>query len=375
MVAAASEWHAAGPAENGRPIQRPPIAAPAPRPVASGALRVSYRRLSQGNLCLGMPGVSRDDPDRWALDLLGAILGDGMGSRLFLELRERRSLVYDISTFSATYADAGTFGVHAGFDPAEARLVVNAILEQLDRITTDLVRPEELDRARAYTRVASSFGWRTRVRSPAGSARARPCCPGSSRSRRSSSAWKLSPPTTCCASAALPGAVRGSPRGPRAIPIAPSVRDRPARVTDEPPPEPSVIDVIADELTLARAQLDAGQPGLAEGTVRRRLARLEADGREGSVTEADALNLLLAECLWRQQRPVAARTALDAMRVGSPQRRLPMALLIDAETLAAAGEADRAAGVAGAAAGGDRDRRGACPAWRRPGAAGVAAAG
>jgi predicted Zn-dependent peptidase len=99
-----------------------------------------------------MPGVARDHPDRWALELLGAILGDGMGSRLFMELRERRSLVYDVSTFSATYADAGTFGVHAGFDPDEAHAVVRAILEELDRIATDPVAPGELDRARAYTR-------------------------------------------------------------------------------------------------------------------------------------------------------------------------------------------------------------------------------
>jgi predicted Zn-dependent peptidase len=99
-----------------------------------------------------MPGVARDDPDRWALELLGAILGDGMGSRLFMELRERRSLVYDVSTFSATYADAGTFGVHAGFAPDEADAVVRAILEELDRIATDPVDPAELDRARAYTR-------------------------------------------------------------------------------------------------------------------------------------------------------------------------------------------------------------------------------
>jgi predicted Zn-dependent peptidase len=99
-----------------------------------------------------MPGVARDDPDRWALDLLGAILGDGMGSRLFLELRERRSLVYDVSTFSSMYADAGTFGVHAGFDPEDGERVVGAILEQLDRISTDPVSPDELERARAYTR-------------------------------------------------------------------------------------------------------------------------------------------------------------------------------------------------------------------------------
>jgi len=152
VVAAAAEWRAAGPTLNGVPARRPPVAAPAPAPAPPGTLRVSRRRLSQGNLCLGMLGVARDDPDRWALDVLGAILGDGMGSRLFMELRERRSLVYDVSTFSATYADTGTFGVHAGFDPDDADRVVRAIVGQLDRITAEPVAADELDRARAYTR-------------------------------------------------------------------------------------------------------------------------------------------------------------------------------------------------------------------------------
>ena len=152
VLRTAAEWQADGPELNGRPRRRPPAAIGAPTPAPAGAMRVSHRRLSQGNLCLGMPGVSRDDPDRWALDLIGAILGDGMGSRLFLELRERQSLVYDVSTFSSMYADVGTFGVHAGFDPEDAHRVVAAIVEQLDRVTTDPVRPAELDRARAYTR-------------------------------------------------------------------------------------------------------------------------------------------------------------------------------------------------------------------------------
>ena len=123
-----------------------------PSPAPAGSVRVALRRLSQGNLCLGMPGVARDRPDRWALDLLGAILGDGMSSRLFLELRERRSLTYDVSTFGAAYADCGTFGVHAGFDPDQAGALVAAILEQLERTVQEPVSPGELDRARAYSR-------------------------------------------------------------------------------------------------------------------------------------------------------------------------------------------------------------------------------
>jgi predicted Zn-dependent peptidase len=152
VVRLAAAWSADGPELNGRAPRPASLPAGAPIPADAGAMRVSYRRLSQGNLCLGMPGVARDDPDRWALDLLGAVLGDGMGSRLFLDLRERRSLVYDVSTFSAMYADTGTFGIHAGFDPEDAERVVRAILEQLDRISSDPVAPNELDRARAYTR-------------------------------------------------------------------------------------------------------------------------------------------------------------------------------------------------------------------------------
>ena len=105
-----------------------------------------------------------------------------------------------------------------------------------------------------------------------------------------------------------------------------------------------VIDLVPDLLALARSQLDAGLPGLAEGTVRRRLARLEADAVAGD-DEPDALRVLLAEALWRQGRLVGARHALDGIRAGSPQRRLPMALLVEAESLSAAGERDRATGA------------------------------
>jgi predicted Zn-dependent peptidase len=117
-----------------------------------GSVRVAHRSLSQGNLCLGMPGVSRTDDDRWALDLLGAVLGDGMSSRLFLELRERRSLAYDVSTFATSYADSGTVGVHAGFDPERLDEVVTAIRDELERVVQEPVSPAELERARAYTR-------------------------------------------------------------------------------------------------------------------------------------------------------------------------------------------------------------------------------
>jgi len=129
----------------------------------------------------------------------------------------------------------------------------------------------------------------------------------------------------------------------------PSVPEQEAAASSEGAPsggeaEVQVIDLVADELALARAQVDAGQPGVAEGTVRRRLAWLEAEG-VGMTDESDALRLLLAEALWRQQRPIAARQALDGIRSSSPQRHLPIAMVIEADALAAAGEPDRAAGT------------------------------
>jgi len=112
------------------------------------------------------------------------------------------------------------------------------------------------------------------------------------------------------------------------------------------PAERQLVDVVTDELALARSQIRSGLPGLAEGTLRRRLAWLEADGTGTAADdEVDALRVLLAEAMWRQQRPAAARAALDGVRPASAQRRLPIAMLIDAETLAASGEADRAAGA------------------------------
>ncbi|MGH2463289.1 MAG: M16 family metallopeptidase [Candidatus Limnocylindria bacterium] len=132
--------------------RRKPAGLSAPRAVSPGAVRVAYRRLTQGNLCLGMPGVSRTHADRWALDLLSAVLGDGMSSRLFVELRERRSLAYDIGTFATSYADCGTVGIHAGFDPSQSTAIISAALEQLERVVQDPVPQSELERARAYTR-------------------------------------------------------------------------------------------------------------------------------------------------------------------------------------------------------------------------------
>lgn len=136
---------------------------------------------------------------------------------------------------------------------------------------------------------------------------------------------------------------KGRPAGPGPRPKIPAT-EAPRPVTVHEPPDVRVIDLIADEITLARAQVDGGLPGLAEGTLLERIAAREADGSRAD-DELDALRGLLAEALWRQGRLVGARAALDSMRPASPHRQVAMAMIIEAEALAAVGEPDRAAGA------------------------------
>ena len=106
-----------------------------------------------------------------------------------------------------------------------------------------------------------------------------------------------------------------------------------------------VVDLLPDQLALARAQLGSGLYGLAEGVLLRLIAGLEAAGT-GGLEELDVARAMLAEALWRQGRPLAAGTAVQAIRSTSPERRRPIVMLIEAEALAAAGDSDRAARLA-----------------------------
>lgn len=106
-----------------------------------------------------------------------------------------------------------------------------------------------------------------------------------------------------------------------------------------------VVDLLTDQLALARTQLGSGLYGLAEGVLLRLIAGLEAAGK-GGLEEMDAARALLGEALWRQGRPLAAGTAVAAIRSTSLERRRPIVMLIEAEALAAAGDPDRAARLA-----------------------------
>lgn len=124
-----------------------------PAVARDGAPRIALRskETEQSHLCLAFPTVSMHDPDRYALDLISTLLGEGMSSRLFLELREERALVYDVHSYPSEYRDAGAFSVYAGCDPEQARVTAEAALAVIAGGLRELDEPE-LARARHMAR-------------------------------------------------------------------------------------------------------------------------------------------------------------------------------------------------------------------------------
>ena len=106
------------------------------------------RDLEQVHLALGFEGVSFSDPDYFALSVMSTILGGGMSSRLFQEVREERGLVYTIYSFASSYLDGGLFGVYAGTGEDEAETVVPVICDILSGLA-NTVSDQELKRAKA----------------------------------------------------------------------------------------------------------------------------------------------------------------------------------------------------------------------------------
>jgi predicted Zn-dependent peptidase len=119
---------------------------------AGGRIALRQKQTEQAHVCVAYPTVPLDHPDRFAVDLLSTILGEGMSSRLFLDLREERALVYDVHSYPSEYRDAGCFTVYAGCDPESMVDTAAAILDQVDAVGTGGIPREELDKARAMAR-------------------------------------------------------------------------------------------------------------------------------------------------------------------------------------------------------------------------------
>jgi predicted Zn-dependent peptidase len=123
-----------------------------------GATAHTTRPLEQVNLVLGVRGMTRTDPRRFALGVLNAALGGGTSSRLFQEVREVRGLAYSVFSFASHYADAGVVGVSVGCLPARLDEVLAVVREELRKIAVDGLTEEELARGKGQLRGGMVLG-------------------------------------------------------------------------------------------------------------------------------------------------------------------------------------------------------------------------
>lgn len=113
-------------------------------------VRVVQRDTAQAYICLGVTGLPRDHADQWTLDLLNTVLGDGTSSRLFMTIRERDGLAYDVHSFQSDYADCGTLQVYLSVDASDVQAATGSVLTELARLRDERVPGPELERARNY---------------------------------------------------------------------------------------------------------------------------------------------------------------------------------------------------------------------------------
>ncbi len=129
----------------------PPAVVPYDAATTGARVSTDSRDVDQCSLMIGTPLFGRDDPRRFALRLLNDILGSGMSSRLFNEVRERRGLAYSVHSGYGYLADAGVFTVSAGVERDKLSETIGVCLDELQRLVDEPVGEDELRRAREHT--------------------------------------------------------------------------------------------------------------------------------------------------------------------------------------------------------------------------------
>lgn len=115
-------------------------------------VRLTRRETEQAHLIIGGPGLHRTDERRWAFEVLNHVMGSGMSSRLFREVREERGLAYAIYGFKLSYADNGAWGVHVGTTPHQTDTALTVIRDELAKVVEGGISPDELERAKGSMR-------------------------------------------------------------------------------------------------------------------------------------------------------------------------------------------------------------------------------
>ena len=133
-----------------------PRATGSPSPVAPRAdgsrVLVHTKKSDQAHLVLGVPSRPLVDPDRYVLQLLATVLGGGMSSRLFTEVRERRGLAYYVFGTNHSYTDAGSLYAQSGVDINRIDDAVTTIVEQFRLLADEAVPSDELEKARNFAK-------------------------------------------------------------------------------------------------------------------------------------------------------------------------------------------------------------------------------
>ncbi len=120
----------------------------APWPV----VKITRRETEQAHVVIGGKGLNRSDERRWSFEVLNHVLGSGMSSRLFREIREERGLAYAVYGFKMAYADAGAWGVYIGTTPNQVDTVMTVIHDELAKVVAEGITVEELERAKGSMR-------------------------------------------------------------------------------------------------------------------------------------------------------------------------------------------------------------------------------
>ena len=118
---------------------------------------IKFKKSNQTHLSFGFPGISRLDPDKYSADLLDIILGSGLSSRLFQEIRVKKSLAYDIHSFIQYFNDISSFNIYAGIDSSKLKETIQTILEELNKIKNNNLKEDELKKAKEMYKGALSL--------------------------------------------------------------------------------------------------------------------------------------------------------------------------------------------------------------------------
>jgi len=128
------------------------------RRLSSAGVHLTSRPTEQAHLVLGVPGIRRGDPRRYALSVMTAAFGGGMSSRLFQEVREKRGLAYSVYAYSQGFAESGLMGIYVGCLPAKVDTALDVCRTEIARLIRDGLTEEELVRGKGQVKGATVLG-------------------------------------------------------------------------------------------------------------------------------------------------------------------------------------------------------------------------